>query len=69
MTYAVSIFFFAIIIMDPPEFVKRLAEFAGGTPAQDFSDDIIAGTAVPTTMDKLAEMVSKHPNGVVCSLI
>ena len=32
MTYAVSIFFFAIIIMDPPEIVKKLAEFAGGTP-------------------------------------
>ena len=54
MTYAVSIFFFAIIIMDPPEFVKRLAEFAGGEPAQEFSDEIIAGTRVPSTMDKLA---------------
>ncbi|MGB1754391.1 MAG: hypothetical protein ACPHIQ_02530, partial [Candidatus Thalassarchaeaceae archaeon] len=54
MIYAVSIFFFAIIIMDPPEFVKKLAEFAGGTPAQEFSEEIIAGTAVPTTMDKLA---------------
>ena len=52
--YAVSIFFFAIIIMDPPEFVKKLAELAGGTPAQSFSDEIIAGTAVPSTMDKLA---------------
>ena len=52
--YAVSIFFFAIIIMDPPEFVKMLAEKAGGTPAQSFSDAIIAGTAVPSTMDKLA---------------
>ena len=52
--YAVSIFFFAIIIMDPPEFVKKLAELAGGTPAQSLSDEIIAGTAVPSTMDKLA---------------
>ena len=52
--YAVSIFFFAIIIMDPPEFVKKLAELAGGNPAQSFSDEIIAGTAVPSTMDKLA---------------
>ena len=52
--YAVSIFFFAIIIMDPPEFIKKLAELAGGTPAQSFSDEIIAGTAVPSTMDKLA---------------
>ena len=54
MIYAVSIFFFAIIIMDPPEFVKKLAELAGGNPAQSFSDEIIAGTAVPSTMDKLA---------------
>jgi len=52
--YAVSIFFFAIIIMDPPEFIKKLAELAGGNPAQSFSDEIIAGTAVPSTMDKLA---------------
>ena len=52
--YAVSIFFFAIIIMDPPEFVKKLAELAGGIPAQSFSDEIIAGNAVPSTMDKLA---------------
>ncbi len=52
--YAVSIFFFAIIIMDPPESVKKLAELAGGNPAQSFSDEIIAGTAVPSTMDKLA---------------
>ena len=52
--YAVSIFFFAIIIMDPPEFVKTIAEVFGGDPAQDFSDEIIAGTAVPSTMDKLA---------------
>ena len=52
--YAVSIFFFAIIIMDPPEFVKTIAEVFGGSPAQDFSDEIIAGTAVPSTMDKLA---------------
>ena len=52
--YAISIFFFALIIMDPPQFVKKLAELAGGTPAQSFSDEIIAGTAVPSTMDKLA---------------
>ena len=52
--YAISIFFFALIIMDPPEFVKKLAELAGGTPVQSFSDEIIAGTAFPSTMDKLA---------------
>ena len=52
--YAISIFFFALIIMDPPQFVKKLAELAGGNPAQSFSDEIIAGTAVPSTMDKLA---------------
>ena len=52
--YAISIFFFALIIMDPPQFVKKLAELAGGTPAQSFSDEIIAGTAFPSTMDKLA---------------
>jgi len=52
--YAISIFFFALIIMDPPEFVKKLAELAGGNSAQSFSDEIIAGTAVPSTMDKLA---------------
>ena len=52
--YAVSIFFFALIIMDPPEFVKKFAELAGGTPVQSFRDEIVAGTAVPSTMDKLA---------------
>lgn len=51
---AVATFFFAILIMDPPGFVKSLAELLGGTPAQSVSDEIIAGEYVPSTMDKLA---------------
>jgi len=51
---AVFVFFFAILIMDPPTFVKDIAAFLGGTPVQSMSDDIIAGTVVPSTLDKLA---------------
>ena len=51
---AVAAFFFAIMIMDPPGFVKGLAEWAGGTPAQSLSEEIIAGEYVPSTLDKLA---------------
>ena len=51
---AVFTFFFAILIMNPPEFVKDLAVSLGGDPAQERLDDIIAGTWVPTTLDKLA---------------
>ena len=51
---AVATFFFAILIMDPPQFVKSGAEPLGGTPAQSFSDEIIAGDSVPSTLDKLA---------------
>ena len=51
---AVATFFFAILIMDPPQFVKSGAETLGGTPAQSFSDEIIAGDSVPSTLDKLA---------------
>ena len=47
-------FFFAILIMDPPQLVKSGAETLGGTPAQSFSDEIIAGDSVPSTLDKLA---------------
>ena len=38
----------------PTRIYQKLAELAGGNPAQSFSDEIIAGTAVPSTMDKLA---------------
>ena len=51
---AVATFFFAILIMDPPQFVKSGADSLGGTPAQSFSDEIIAGDSVPSTLDKLA---------------
>ena len=51
---AVITFFYAIMIMDPPEFVKSLAEALGGTPAQEMRDAIIAGEVVPSTLDKLA---------------
>ena len=51
---AVATFFFAILIMDPPQFVKDGAEILGGTPAQSFSEDIIAGDRTPSTWDKLA---------------
>ena len=51
---AVFTFFFAILIMNPPEFVKDLAASLGGDPAQERLDDVIAGTWVPTTLDKLA---------------
>lgn len=51
---AVATFFFAIMIMDPPQAVKDLAGWLGGTPAQSFSEDIIAGDRIPSTLDKLA---------------
>jgi len=51
---AVFTFFFAILIMNPPEFVKDLAASLGGDPAQERLDDIIAGTWAPNTLDKLA---------------
>lgn len=51
---AVATFFFAILIMDPPQFVKSGAETLGGTPAQSFSEEIIAGERAPSTLDKLA---------------
>ncbi|MFL2952001.1 MAG: amino acid ABC transporter permease [Candidatus Thalassarchaeaceae archaeon] len=51
---AVATFFFAILIMDPPQFVKSGAETLGGTPAQSFSEEIIAGERTPSTLDKLA---------------
>jgi len=51
---AVFAFFFAILIMNPPEFVKDLAASLGGEPAQERLDDIIAGTWTPSTLDKLA---------------
>ena len=51
---AVATFFFAILIMDPPQIVKDGAESLGGTPAQSFSDEIIAGERSPSTLDKLA---------------
>ena len=47
-------FFFALVIMNPPEFVKDIAVFLGGEPAQERLDDVVAGTYVPTTLDKLA---------------
>ena len=51
---AVATFFFASLIMDPPQIVKDGAESLGGTPAQSFSDEIIAGERSPSTLDKLA---------------
>ena len=40
--------------MDPPTFVKNIAALLGGDPAQGMSDEIIAGSVVPSTLDKLA---------------
>ena len=51
---AVVTFFFAIMIMDPPEVVKDLAVILGGTPVQGIREAIIAGDVVPSTLDKLA---------------
>ncbi len=51
---AVVTFFFAILIMDPPEPVKDLAVILGGTPAQGMREAIMAGDVVPSTLDKLA---------------
>ena len=51
---AVATFFFAILIMNPPEFVKDLAAALGGTPAQGMREAIIAGEVIPSTLDKLA---------------
>ena len=51
---AVVTFFFAIMIMNPPEFVKDLAVTLGGTPVQGMREAIIAGEVVPSTLDKLA---------------
>ena len=51
---AVVTFFFAIMIMNPPEFVKELAVLAGGEPAQGMREAIIAGEVIPSTLDKLA---------------
>jgi His/Glu/Gln/Arg/opine family amino acid ABC transporter permease subunit len=47
-------FFFALVIMNPPETVKDIAKFLGGQPAQDRLSDVVAGTYVPSTLDKLA---------------
>jgi His/Glu/Gln/Arg/opine family amino acid ABC transporter permease subunit len=52
--FAVGTFFFALMIMDPPQLVKSGAEALGGTPAQSFSEEIIAGERIPSTLDKLA---------------
>ena len=51
---AVVTFFFAIMIMDPPELVKDFAVWLGGTPVQGMREAIIAGDVVPSTLDKLA---------------
>ena len=51
---AVVTFFFAIMIMDPPEPVKDLAVALGGTPVQGIREAIIAGDVIPSTLDKLA---------------
>ena len=52
--FAVGAFFFALMIMDPPQLVKSGAESLGGVPAQSFSEEIIAGERIPSTLDKLA---------------
>ncbi len=52
--FAVGTFFFALMIMDPPQLVKSGAEALGGAPAQSFSEEIIAGERIPSTLDKLA---------------
>ena len=51
---AVATFFFAIMIMNPPELVKDFAAALGGTPAVAGSDEITSGAVVPSTLDKLA---------------
>jgi His/Glu/Gln/Arg/opine family amino acid ABC transporter permease subunit len=51
---AVATFFFAIIIMNPPELLKDLAVLLGGESPQDMRDAVIAGEFVPSTLDKLA---------------
>ncbi|MCH2260141.1 MAG: amino acid ABC transporter permease, partial [Candidatus Thalassarchaeum betae] len=51
---AVFTFFFAIMIMNPPEIVKDLAAWMGGIPPQEVREAIIAGDVVPSTLDKLA---------------
>ena len=51
---AVATFFFAIFIMNPPEFVKDFAALLGGVAPQAMRDAVIAGEFVPSTLDKLA---------------
>ena len=51
---AVVTFFFAIMIMNPPEIVKDLAAWMGGIPPQGMREAIMAGDVVPSTLDKLA---------------
>ena len=51
---AVFTFFFAIMIMNPPEIVKDFAAWMGGIPPQGMREAIIAGDFVPSTLDKLA---------------
>mgnify|MGYP003323670552 CR=1 FL=1 len=51
---AVATFFFAILIMNPPELVKDLAAALGGQAPQGMRDAIINGEYVPTNLDKLA---------------
>ena len=51
---AVFTFFFAIMIMNPPEIVKDFAAWMGGIPPQGMREAIIAGDVVPSTLDKLA---------------
>ncbi|MFQ3343753.1 MAG: His/Glu/Gln/Arg/opine family amino acid ABC transporter permease subunit [Candidatus Thalassarchaeaceae archaeon] len=51
---AVVTFFFAIVIMNPPEFVKDIAALFGGEAPQGMREAIIAGEFVPSTLDKLA---------------
>ena len=51
---AIFTFFFAIMIMNPPELVKDLAVTLGGIPPQGMREAIIAGDVVPSTLDKLA---------------
>jgi His/Glu/Gln/Arg/opine family amino acid ABC transporter permease subunit len=51
---AVATFFFAIMIMNPPEFVKSLAVVLGGTPIEGMREAIMAGEVIPSTLDKLA---------------
>jgi general L-amino acid transport system permease protein len=51
---AVVTFFFAILIMNPPGFVKDFAASLGGVAPQTMRDAVIAGEFVPSTLDKLA---------------